>query len=376
MSDDAANEMRPAELRSPPPEPVAFQTLGDLEDAAAARASPEVWAYVQGGAGEERTVAANRAAFRRWALRPRALVNVSHIDLRAPILGETVRAPFFVSPTAYQGLVHPDGEVGLSRAAADEGVLAVFSTMSSASLETIAEARPGAPRWFQLYLQPDWAASRRLVERAERAGYGAVVLTVDAPILGNRDRETRAGFGYGSGRAMGNGPDVVGPSRTPTLGEGDGSRDERIPTWDVVDRLREATALPIVLKGILTAEDARRAAEHGVRGIVVSNHGGRQLDGATAALDALPDIVAAIGSRLEVYVDGGARRGSDIAIALALGARAVGLGRPALWALAAGGGPGVARWISLLKNDLASVLAVSGRRSVLEIDGSFVHRAP
>jgi isopentenyl diphosphate isomerase/L-lactate dehydrogenase-like FMN-dependent dehydrogenase len=303
-------------------------------------------------------------------------VDVSRVDLRAAILGETVRAPFYVSPTAYQGLVHPDGEVGLSRAAADEGVLAVFSTMSSASLEAIAEARPGAPRWFQLYLQPDWAESRRLVERAERSGYGAIVLTVDAPILGNRDRELRTGLVYGERPSMGNGPDVVGPSRVPNFAEGEGPRDGRIPTWDIVDRLRETTSLPIVLKGILTAEDARRAAEHGARAIVVSNHGGRQLDGATAALDALPEIVAAIGSRLEVYLDGGVRRGSDIAIALALGARAVGLGRPSLWALAAGGGPGVARWLSLLKTDLAAVLALSGRRSALEIDGSLVHRAP
>jgi 4-hydroxymandelate oxidase len=355
----------------------AFAVLGDLEAIAATRVPEDVWAYVQGGAGEERTLAANRDAFRRWTLRPRVLADVRHLDFSAALLGERVDSPFFIAPTAYQGLVHPDGELATARAARSARVLAVFSTMTSFSLERIAEEAPGGPRWFQLYLQPEFSSNLRLVERAERAGYSALVLTVDMPIFANRDRQIRAGFAFDTPIPLGNGPGIVGPARAPELASSSASlRSETGATWEWVDRLREATRLPLVLKGLLTAEDARRAAEHGAAAVVVSNHGGRQLDGAPAALDALPEVVAAVGSRLEVYVDGGIRRGSDVLIALALGARAVGLGRPALWALAAGGEAGVARWLALLKTDLAVAMALTGRRTLSEIDSGLVARAP
>ncbi len=356
--------------------PGGFLTLGDLESAARARLADDVWAYVQGGAAEETTLRDNRAAFHRRTLRPRVLAGVDRVDLRRPILGRPASAPVFLAPTAYQGLVDPEAELATARAAQEGGVPAVFSTLSTRPLEEIAAASGPGDRWFQLYLQPDFERSVELVSRAEVAGYRALVLTVDMPLLANRDRQIRGGVAVDTPVPVGNGSDVVSPARAPVLEGGVYRwRAEAGATWEVLDRLRSHTDLPIVVKGILTGDDARRAAEHGASAVVVSNHGGRQLDGAPAALDALPEVVAAVGPRLEVYLDGGVRRGSDIAMALALGATAVGVGRPVLWALAAGGRAGVARLISLLKLDLATVLALAGRPSIAAIDGSLLGAA-
>ncbi len=359
------------------PDPVGFRTLGELEAAASRTLPAALWDYVQGGAGEERTVRANRAAFQARVLRPRVLADVRSIDLRTTVLGQRVRLPIFVAPTAYQGSIHPEGEAGTARGAADWGALAVFSTLSSQSLEAIAEAAPGGPRWFQLYLQPDRSVTRRLVERAETAGYRAIVLTVDVPLLANRDRQARGGFALDAPVPVGNGPDVLSPSRAP-VDDGDAYRirDDAGATWETLTELRNYTSLPLVVKGILTAEDARRAVDHGARGIVVSNHGGRQLDGAPASLDALSEVVAEVGTEAEVYLDGGARRGTDVVLALALGARAVGLGRPVLWALAVGGSAGVSRLFELLGRELATVMALAGRRSLLELGPELVGRSP
>ncbi|MGB6441962.1 MAG: alpha-hydroxy acid oxidase [Thermoplasmata archaeon] len=353
--------------------PGGFRTLGELEETAAAHVSEDVWAFVQGGAGEETAVLANRDAFHRRTLRPRVLVGVETLDLEAQILGQRFRAPLFVAPTAYQGLLHADAESATARAACEAGVLAVFSTLSTQPLETIATAAPTGGRWFQLYLQPEFEGDVRLVERAERAGYRAIVLTVDMPVLANRDRQARGGVAVRAPEPIGNGPEVRAPSQGPVpqgdrfvLGRETGA------TWEIVDRLRGATRLPLVVKGILTREDARLAVDHGARAVIVSNHGGRQLDAAPAALDALPEVVEEVGSRAEVYFDGGIRRGSDILMALALGAKAVGVGRPVLWALAAGGEAGVLRLLSLLKLDLATVMAVTGRTSVSAIDRSLL----
>ncbi len=348
-----------------------FLTLSDVEAAGAAHLSPEVWAYVQGGAGEERSVGANRDAFRRRTLRPRALVDVGTIDPTTTLLGERVRVPFFVAPMAYHGLIHPEAEDATARAAAAAGVLNVVSTLSTRSLEDIARAAPSCPRWFQLYLQPDFAVSRRLVERAAASGYRAIVLTVDVPVLATRDRQARGGVAIDEPAPIGNGTDVEAPLREPTAdGDRFTLRAEASETWDVVDRVAAASRLPVVVKGVLSADDARRAIDHGARAVVVSNHGGRQLDGAPAALDVLAEVVAGIGSDAEVYVDGGVRRGSDIVLALALGARAVGLGRPVLWALAAGGEAGVARLLFLLRQELVSTMAIAGRRTLAEIDAT------
>jgi len=211
------------------------------------------------------------------------------------------------------------------------------------------------------------------VERAEKAGFKAILLTVDMPVAGTRDRETQAGSPLASAITLGNGSEVVRPLRSPNVnGDGAHIRKEASYTWDVIDRLRETTRLPLVLKGILTGEDARRAVDRGARGVVVSNHGGRQLDGAPASLEALTEVVEEVGSEIEVYHDGGIRRGSDIVMALALGAKAVGLGRLVLWALAAGGEAGVSKLLSLLKTDLATVMALTGRRTISEIDKSLI----
>ncbi|MGP8110810.1 MAG: alpha-hydroxy acid oxidase [Thermoplasmata archaeon] len=361
------------ENRRPRKDVAAFRTLGDLETEASRAVDEAVWGYIQGGSGDEETLRGNREAFRRWTLRPRMLADVRAVDLRTTMLGSPVRAPFFVAPTAYQGEIHPDGERGSARAAGKAGVLAVFSTLSSAPLEAIARVVPAGPRWFQLYLQRDFAASARLVRRAERSGYSALVVTVDTPVLGSRDRQVRSGFAFSTPVPVGNGVDARSPPRAAALNGG----RYRLPapadqTWEVIDRLGTVTKLPIVVKGVLTADDARRALDHGARGVVVSNHGGRQLDRAPSALDALPEVVTAVGDRAEVYYDGGIRRGSDVLIALALGARAVGLGRPVLWALAVGGGSGVERFLALLAADVATSLALAGRRSVAELDRSLL----
>ncbi len=349
--------------------PPGFLTLSDIETAASKVVLGPAWAYVKGGAGEELTIRANREAFQQKILRPRVLVDVETLDLTTRLLGERVSSPFYVSPTAYQGLLHSDAELGTARAASSAGVLGVFSTISSRSLEDIAKAAPKGPRWFQLYLQPEPKTTEALVKRAERAGYTALVLTVDAPVFGNRDQTVLGGFNVGS-IPLGNGPDVFPPSRPTPDGQLYRTRKEASATWDALDHLHEITSLPILIKGILTAEDARLAVDHDARGVIVSNHGGRQLDQAPASLDALPQVVEEVGSETEVYMDGGIRRGSDILIALATGARAVGLGRLVLWALAAAGEAGVAKMIGLLKEDLATTMALTGRRTISEIDGS------
>ena len=347
--------------------PGGFLTLSDLEEAASKNVLEPAWAYVQGGAGEELAMKANREAFQRRTLRPRALVNVETLELTTILLKEKVSAPFYISPTAYQGLLHPDAELATARAASSANVLAIFSTISSRSLEEIAQAAPTGPRWFQLYLQPENATTQRLVERADKAGYTALVLTVDAPVFGNRDKTILGGFNVSS-IPLGNGRDVFPPTHPTLHGQLYHTRSEASATWDALDKLRKLTHLPFLVKGILTPEDAQHALDHGVEGIIVSNHGGRQLDQAQASLDALPEIVETVGSKVEVYLDGGIRRGSDVLIALAMGARAVGLGRPVLWALAAGGEAGVARLLSLLKEDLAITMALTGRRTLAEVD--------
>jgi 4-hydroxymandelate oxidase len=361
----------------PTEKPPSFPSLSALEQEASTRVSPRIWAYIEGGSGEERAVEGNRDAFRRWRLRPRVLGDVSTVDLGTTLLGTPVHAPFFVAPTAYQGEIHADGETGTARAAAGLGILGVYSTLSSASLEAIASAAGAGPRWFQLYLQPEFEQSRRLVERAGHAGYSAIVVTADVPVLAVRDRQAHGGFAIDGSIPLGNGPDVTPPPRAPNReGARYTLRSEAASTWEILDRLRGVTELPLVVKGVLTAEDAREAVQHGARGILVSNHGGRQLDAARPSLMALPEVVAAVDGKAEVYLDGGVRRGVDILIALALGARAVGLGRPVLWALAWGGSEGVSRYLSALGTELATSMALAGRRAISEIDSSLVEPNP
>lgn len=284
-------------------------------------------------------------------------------------MGASVRAPFYIAPMAYHGDLHPEGEIAAARAAAGAGVLAIFSTLSSRPLEEIAKAAPGGTRWFQLYRQPAWAQSEELVRRAERAGYAAIVLTADVPVLAVRDRQAAGGFAIDSGRTLGNGPHIRTPPRTP---EGSGGvyriRPDDGGDWSVVDRLRETTELPVLVKGILHPDDAAEAVAHGAKGVIVSNHGGRQLDGALPAIDALPAVVAAVGGRAEVLVEGGFRRAADLLVARALGARAVGIGRPILWSLLLGGTAGIAEYLRLLEAELANAMALCGVATMEEVD--------
>ncbi|MFI5417969.1 MAG: alpha-hydroxy acid oxidase [Candidatus Lutacidiplasmatales archaeon] len=350
-----------------------FRTLRDLEEAGRRRCSPAVWAFVQGGAGEERALERNRTAFGHHTVRPHVLTGVDRVDLSTRLLGQSVNAPFFASPTAYQGLLHPDGELATARAAASAGVLAAFSTLSSHPLEEIARAGgPAGGRWFQLYVQPDFAETQRLVQRAETAGFKALVLTADVPVLGVRDRQAEGGIALDFVVPVGNGPNIQTPVRQPERSGSEFTFRSASSTWALVDRLREVTRLPIVVKGILTAEDALKAVEHGAAAVVVSNHGGRQLDAAPATIDVLSSVVHAVGARCEVYLDGGVRRADDVLIALSLGARAVGLGRPVLWALSAGGEAGVARLFSLLSTELAIDMALVGRRRISDIDATLL----
>lgn len=353
--------------------PVPFRTLGDLEGAARRAVDDEVWDYIQGGSGAERTARANEAAFARWALLPEVLRDVRSVDLRTSLLGQVVSAPFFLAPTAYHRQVHPEGERATAAAAAGLGVLGVYSTLSSDSLEAIAATAGRGPRWFQLYPQADPDVSLGLARRAERARYSALVVTVDAPLLGSRDRQGRTGFALERAVPIGNGSNVRTPPRGPTWEGGTyGLAGAGALSWQTLGEIRRATSLPLVVKGVLTAKDALRAIEAGAKAVIVSNHGGRQLDLAAASLDVLPPIVQAVRGKAEVYLDGGVRRGSDIVVALALGARAVGVGRPALWALAAGGRAGVDRFLRMLGTELANSLVLVGRSSVRDVDRSLV----
>jgi (S)-2-hydroxy-acid oxidase len=340
--------------------------LRDFEPLARARMEPGAFAYYAGGAGDEHTLRDNEAAFARRRFRPRMLVDVSRIDTAVTLLGERVAMPVGVAPTAQHRLAHPDGEAATARAAAAAGVMFCASTSSSLALEEIAAAA-GPLRWYQLYTQDNTGPrTEALLHRAESAGYRAIVLTVDLAVSGRRERELREGFDIASLR-FGN--------FAPVEESDSGLRLQDAPSadsWADIGWLRSRTTLPIVVKGVLTGEDAQLAVEHGAAAVWVSNHGARQLDRSPASLDVLEEIVAAVGGRTEVYMDGGVRRGIDVATALALGARAVFLGRPVLWSLAAEGEAGVSRALSLIEAELRNTMALLGTLSLAEITRAHV----
>lgn len=338
--------------------------LLDYEALAHERLQPEIWDYYQGGSDDEVTIQANRAAFARLLLRPRVLVDVSHVDMRTTVLGTPVSMPVLVAPTASHKLAHPEGECATARGAGDAGTVMIVSTSATCSAAEVAEAATG-PLWFQLYTHHTLETSEQLVRRVEAAGYRAIVLTVDSPYVGRRERDLRNQFRLAQHISMPNFGDERAVASTR-------SRHMTDNTWETLDWLRSVTSLPILLKGILTAEDALLAVAHGVDGIVVSNHGGRQLDGAIASIEALPEVVEAVAGRCEVYVDGGIRRGTDVLKALALGARAVLLGRPALWGLAINGREGVRHVLELLRTELELAMALSGRPTLESIDRSLI----
>ncbi|MFL5654811.1 MAG: alpha-hydroxy acid oxidase [Ktedonobacteraceae bacterium] len=330
----------------------------DYEALAQARMEPAAWDYYQSGVDDEVTLRANRSAFERIRLRPRVLVDVNTCDMRTTLLGTTVSMPILIAPTGLHCLAHPEGECVTAQAAGNVDTLMVASSSATRSLEDIARAASG-PLWFQLYFYGRKNAGG-LVQRAEVAGYRALVITVDAPRWGRKERAMRSSFSLPSHLVEAN-----------FSGEEDVDEYAAI-TWEGLDWLRSLTALPIILKGILTAEDAVLAIEHGVDGIVVSNHGGRQLDGVPASIETLPEVVEAAGGRCEIYFDGGIRRGTDILKALALGARAVLIGRPILWGLAANGLEGVSHVLELLRAELELAMALAGRPTLVSIDRSLV----
>ncbi len=353
--------------------------LFEIETAAAAQMDPSAWGYYAGGANDEITVRENRAAWDRLAIRYRTMVDVSTRSLGTTVLGTPIDFPVMVAPTAMQKLAHPDGECAMVRAAGKCGTLMVVSTTATTSLEDVRAAATG-PTWFQLYIYQDRGATRSLLERARDVGYSAVVITVDSPMLGWRERDIASGFTLPKHLTIANAVAAgSGHSRMPAADAGESGlakhlkalHDTALTARDI-EWAREITGLPVVVKGIVRGDDARRAIDHGAAGIVVSNHGGRQLDTSIATARALPEVVDAVGDRAEVYVDGGIRRGTDVLKAIALGARAVLVGRPPLWGLAVGGESGAAEVLNHLRLELDLAMALSGCASIPELTRDLV----
>ena len=337
-------------------------SLADFEAVAAERMEPAAFGYVAGGSWDEITLAENVEAWRRYRLRPRMLRDVRSVDVSGSFLGRRAALPVAVAPMAVQALAHPDGELAMAAAAAAAGIPYCLSTTSSRSIEEVAAAIAGAEWWFQLYLVADLGFTRSLVERAAAAGARAIVLTVDLPVLAYRERDRRSGFEL---PPLANLVEAEGAAR----GRYGGIEDQRALglTWADLEAIKGWSDLPLVLKGILTAEDARLSVEAGATAVVVSNHGARQLDRVPAAVDVLEEIAQAVGGQVEVWVDGGVRRGLDVLIARALGATGVLIGRPFFWALAAGGQAGVERAIAILREELELALPLLGVASLGEI---------
>lgn len=354
--------------------------LFEYEQQAKSNLSPMAFDYYSSGAWDEITLRDNRAAFERIKLLPKMLVDVSKRDLSISVLGQSLKMPLLVAPMAFQCLAHPDGEIATAKATAAANVGMILSTMSTNSIEEVAAACSNfqsSPRWFQLYIHKDTGLTTALVERAYAAGYTALCLTVDAPVLGQRERDKRNEFSLPSGLQLAN---LATMSKLNILHHKSESgllayfAEQISPavTWNDLEWLQSLCPLPLVIKGILRADDAVRAVEYGAKAIIVSNHGGRQLDGAIASIDALPEIVAAVGSKAEVLIDGGIRRGVDIFKALALGAKAVLIGRPILWGLAVNGEAGAARVIEILHEELDLAMALSGCAKIEDINISLV----
>lgn len=351
--------------------------LRDYEAAARELLPPATWDYIAGGSEDEVTLRTNRAAFDRWRLLPRVLAGVHPVSTAATVLGQEIALPVLVAPSGRHRLCHDEGERATARGAKAAGTIYVMSTAATFDIEAI--AAEAGPWWFQLYVYRDREVTRDLVARAEAAGASALVVTVDVPQRGRREVEERARIAMPVGIAtvnMASGTEGHDASRQGSAfaREINAVFDPRL-SWADLDWLASLSSIPIILKGILHPADAVRAMDAGARAIVVSNHGGRQLDGAVAALDALPAVAAAVDGRAEVLVDGGVRRGTDVLKALALGARAVLLGRPILWGLATAGEAGVCHVLDLLRAELATNLALCGLGAPQEFDGTAIDPA-
>jgi L-lactate dehydrogenase (cytochrome) len=374
--------------------------IDDLRRLAMRRLPRAVFDFADGGAEDERTLRANRLDFSKLVFRPRVLVDVSRRDQSTTILGQPVSSPLIVAPTGLAGMLWPRGEMVAARAAAKRDVIFTLSTLGACSIEEVAEASTG-PLWFQLYVMKDRDVTRALVERARQAGYKALCLTVDLPVLGQRERDLRNGATIPPKITVRNVVDVLqrpgwlrrvwfGPRITfqNFVGSSAALSDSAGTLWQYVNSLNDPSVDwndltwfrslwpgPLAIKGIMTGEDARRAVSEGVEAIVVSNHGGRQLDSLPSAIEVLPEIIDAVGDRAEVILDGGVRRGTDVVKALALGARACMIGRPMLYGLGAAGQAGVERSIEILQNEIDRTLALLGRPTLADLDRSAVRAA-
>jgi isopentenyl diphosphate isomerase/L-lactate dehydrogenase-like FMN-dependent dehydrogenase len=356
----------------PAAEPI---NVADYERLAAERLEPGVLGYFAGGAGDERTLRDNVAAYVRRPLRPRVLVDVSEVETATTVLGSDVSMPLLVAPVAFQRLVDPDGEVAMARAAAAAGTIMCLSTIATSRPREIAEHAPPAPRWFQLYCFKDRGVTRALIDEAVDSGFEAIALTVDAPRAGRRERDFRTGFAVPADVSAPAVAAAVGWERPISIQEVFSLVDPSLG-WDDFAELASACSLPVLLKGVHTGEDARLAVEHGAAGVIVSNHGGRQLDGVAASLDMLPEVVEAVDARCEVLMDGGITRGSDVVTALALGARAVLAGRAPLWGLAAGGQAGARRVLEILRDEIELALTLLGCASPGDVTAAHVGARP
>jgi 4-hydroxymandelate oxidase len=351
--------------------------LDSLESRARERLDPMLFDYIAGGSGDEWTLRENREAWSRVQLLPRMLRGVGKREQCTTVLGTPVSFPVLVPPMGFHGLCHADAEVATARATAAAGTIFVASTVSNRSLEAIAQACPG-PRWFQLYVYRDKGITRELVQRAAAAGYSALCLTVDTPLAGQRERDRRNRLRMPAHLGLENFP-AAHADRHKAGAEGESALARYIAdmwdanlTWDDVDWLRSISPLPVIIKGILAADDAVLAVEHGAAAVIASNHGGRQLDGVPAPITVLPRIVDAVSGRVEVLLDGGVRRGTDVLKALALGARAVLVGRPVLWGLTLDGETGVAAVLEHLRGEIDLAMALAGCATVNDIDRTFV----
>jgi len=355
--------------------------LLEYEPLARAKLHPMVYEYYAGGANDEVSLRDNRASFDRWQLWPRVLRAVAERDLHANVLGEAWAAPLAVAPMALQRMAHTEGELAVARACATLGLPYIVSTMATCTLEDIAQAAPQGRHWFQLYAFKDRAINRDLLRRAEDAGYKAVVLTVDTPLLGRREGALRSDFHIPEGLREANLRPYEQGQLANLREQGMAGqfwrtflREDNL-SWEDVEWLQGQTRLPLILKGILRPDDAVRAAELGIAAVMVSNHGGRQLDGVPAPLDALPRIAQAVQGRTTLLLDGGIRRGTDVLKALALGAQAVAIGRPVLWGLALAGQQGVEDVLRLLLEEFDLALALTGCRNLSDISRDLVERS-
>lgn len=349
--------------------------VGDFERAAGERLEAGVAGYFFGGACDEVTLGDSVTAWRRWRLRPRMLAGCGAWGTRTQVLGRELSMPILVAPVAYQRLVDDGGEEAMARAAAAVGTAMCLSTLATTRPTEVVAAAPDGRHWFQLYSFRDEAVTRALMDEAVDSGFEAIVITVDAARGGRRERDLRTGFKLPEGLGVPSVQAALGSERAVTIEETFALMEPAL-SWRDLEKLASECSVPVLVKGVLTAEDAALAVEHGAAGVVVSNHGGRQLDCVLATADALPEVVEAVDGRGTVLVDGGIRRGTDVAIALALGADAVMVGRPPLWGLAVDGEAGARRVLELLRDELHLALALCGCTSPAELTRAHVQRWP